>query len=102
MNHNILSGGNCSICGVYFSNSMRLSNHEYKCQADFYKRHTCIICKRKRYERNMKKVLMSSWACKDEYHFQVCCDNKDIKIAEHIKEELKKLKHLKIQHIVGK
>ncbi|WP_321777786.1 hypothetical protein [Sulfurimonas sp.] len=68
----------------------------------FYKRHTCIICKRKRYEYYMKSVLKSSWACKDKYHFQYCCDNKEIEIAENIRQELKKLKFIKIQHIIGK
>jgi len=71
-------------------------------ESNFYKRHTCIICKRKRYEHNMKQVLFNSWACKDKYHFQVCCDNSEIRIAEKIREDLKKLKHIKIQHITGK
>jgi hypothetical protein len=69
---------------------------------DFYNRHTCIICKRKRYERYMKRVLINSWVCTDKYHLQYCCDNKEIRIAEKIKEELKKLNHIKIQHIIGK
>ena len=69
---------------------------------NFYKRHTCIICKRKRYEIYMKSVLSSSWVCKDEYHFQVCSDNEELRIAERIREDLKKMKFIKIQHIVGK
>ncbi len=69
---------------------------------DFYKRHTCVICGRKRYERNMRKILNSSWVCTDKYHLEVCCDNKEIRIAEKIREQLKELKHINIRHIVGK
>ena len=99
---NTLEGGNCPICDSYFSNSMRLSNHYYKCLIEFNKRHTCVICNRKRYERYMKPILTSSWACKDEYYFQHCCDNEEIRIAENILKDLKKLKHIKLQHIVGR
>ena len=81
---------------------MKLYNHELECKNKFYKRHTCIICNRKRYERYMKPVLYSSWVCTDEYYLQFCCDNKEIKIAENIKKDLEKLKHIKLQHIVGK
>ena len=98
----LLDGGDCSICGKYFSNSMRLSNHENKCFQSFTKRHTCIICNRKRYERYMKPVLQSSWACKDEYHFQVCCDNNEILVSERIIKDLKKFKYINMRHIVGK
>jgi len=102
MNNNTLLGGDCQFCGKYFSNSLKLYNHEIECFQKFTKRHTCIICNRKRYERYMKKVLVSSWVCTDEYHFQFCSDNEEIKIATHIQLELKKLKHIKIQHILGK
>ena len=67
-----------------------------------HNRHTCIICKRKRNEIFMKKVLSSSWVCTDAYYFKVCSDNEEIRIAEKIRDDLKKLKFIKIQHIVGK
>lgn len=71
----------------------------YKLDDNFYKRHTCIICKRKRYERNMTKVLVDSWACKDTYYFKYCCDNEEIRIAENMLIDFKKFKHVKIKHL---
>jgi hypothetical protein len=68
---------------------------------NIYKRHTCIICKRKRYELYMKQVLFSSWACKDKYYFQVCSSHSEIRLAEKIREDLKKLKIINIKHIVS-
>ena len=71
------------------------------------KRHTCIICKRKRNEFYMKKVLINSWACNDTYssyrgfNFSPCCDNKEIRIAENIIGELKEFKYLNVRHISG-
>ena len=67
-----------------------------------YKRHTCIICGRKRYEHYMKPVLSSSWACKDKYYFQYCCEHEEIKQAQEIIDMLKKFKHIKRLHIFGK
>lgn len=97
-----LSGGNCIYCGVKFSNSLRLSNHEAKCFIEFNKRHTCIICKRKRYERNMKNVFGSSWACTDKYYFQTCYVHNDIYLAKKIIEDIKKLTVLSYAHIKNK
>ncbi len=88
--------------GVDYNEHMSDSSLEFLNEFDFTRRHTCIICNRKRYERYMKPVLHSSWACKDEYHFQVCCDNKEIRIAEKIIEDIKRFKHINIRHIVGK
>ena len=88
--------------GVDYDEYMSDSSLEFLKKENFYKRHTCIICGRKRYEFHMKKVLVSSWVCTDKYHFQVCSDNEEIRVAEKISEDLKKLKHIKIQHILGK
>ena len=66
---------------------------------DMYKRHTCVICGRKRYEYFMKSVLRNSWACKDKYHLQVCCDNEEIRIAEKIIEQISNFKFIKKNHI---
>jgi hypothetical protein len=65
-----------------------------------YTRHVCIICGRKRYEHSMKKVLGNSWVCTDKYHFQFCCDHEDIRIAEKISNDLKKLKILTSRYII--
>ena len=61
------------------------------------KRHTCIICKKKRYENRMTKVLTTSWACNDK-----CIDHKDIEIAIKIKILYRQLKVLNRQHIFAK
>ena len=63
------------------------------------KRHTCIICKRKRNEIYMKNVFKSSWACKDSYHFSVCSDHTDIRVIIKIFDLLKTLKHLNVKHL---
>lgn len=63
------------------------------------KRHTCIICKRKRNETNMKKVFHSSWACTDKYYFQYCCDNKEIYEAIAIIKKLKTFKFINLKHL---
>jgi hypothetical protein len=47
----------------------------------------------------MKNVLCNSWACKDEYHFQVCCDNEEIRIAEKIIEQISNFKFINKNHI---
>jgi hypothetical protein len=63
------------------------------------KRHTCIICGRKRYESKMKPVLTSSWVCcTDKYN---CCDDIEIVSAENILSDLKKLRKINIKHIIG-
>ena len=43
------------------------------------KRHTCVICKKKRIEIKMSKVFLHSWAC--NYN---CVNNKEIIEAEQI------------------
>lgn len=87
---------------VDYDEHMSDSSLESLKESDFYKRHTCIICKRKRYERYMKPILFSSWVCKDEYYLQVCSDTEEIRIAERIREDLKKMRFIKVQHIIGK
>lgn len=64
------------------------------------KRHTCIICKRKRYEHNMKKVLINSWACIDKYYFQYCIDNKEIIETQKFINLLKTFKFIKKTHLL--
>lgn len=66
------------------------------------KRHTCIICKRKRYEMYMKNVFYNSWACKDKYFFQYCCDNKEIHEAKIIIDKLKTFKYISLSHLSRK
>lgn len=62
-------------------------------------RHTCIICKRKRYTEKMKKVFLNSWVCEDS---KECSAHSDIEIAKKIIELYKKLKKLNKMHIFGK
>jgi hypothetical protein len=64
------------------------------------RRHTCIICKKKRYESKMKKVLVNSWACRylERNMNSYCYEHKEIKIGEKILEDLKKFKIIKIKH----
>ena len=69
------------------------------------KRHTCIICGKKRYEHNMENVFKSSWACtKNDFQFILssCVDNKEINVAKRIIEDFKKLKLIKTQHVTGR
>ena len=67
------------------------------------KRHTCIICGRKRYELYMKKVLVSSWACTDGiYHFSnPCAYHQEILEAQEIIEKISSFKYITIKHLVG-
>jgi len=67
-----------------------------------YKRHTCIICKRKRYEIFMKEILVSSWVCTDEYKHKFCSDNEEIKIAVEFKKKFDKFKYINVRHLVGR
>lgn len=62
------------------------------------KRHTCIICGRKRYERNMKNVFLNSWACHDIYSYKPCSGHPEIVKAIKILETLKNFKHIKLRH----
>lgn len=61
------------------------------------KRHTCIICGKKRYSRFMKMVLVSSWVCNDSK----CLQHHDIKLSEKIRSDIQKLKKVNIKHIIG-
>ena len=61
-------------------------------------RHTCVICKKKRYERYMTKVLVSSWACKDGSFFGNCCDHNEIIKGQEILDALSKFKKIKLKH----
>ena len=66
------------------------------------KRHTCIICKSKRYEINMNNVFGNSWACvKPRYYFSdsTCFYHGDIKLFIKIIEDVKKLKILKLSYL---
>lgn len=63
------------------------------------KRHTCIICKAKRYSKNMKPCLVSSWVCCTDKHY--CCDDVEIVAAENILSDLRKLKKINVKHILG-
>ena len=48
------------------------------------KRHTCIICKRKRNESYMVNVFSSSWACEKSKYFGNCYCHSDIYIMKKI------------------
>ncbi len=61
------------------------------------KRHTCVICKKKRYEDRMKKVFISSWVC-----LNTCENNEDIKTGKKIKELISQLKKINIKHLTGR
>lgn len=67
------------------------------------KRHTCIICKKKRNQSKMNKVFKNSWACKDPlYYFSSmpsCSEHTDIVKVKKIIEDLEKLEILTINHI---
>ena len=67
-------------------------------------RHSCIVCGKKRYQRYMKKVLHSSWACSSGYWFQTsyCYEHPEILKAENILNEIKDFKFIKKQHLFGK
>ena len=65
------------------------------------KRHTCIICGRKRYERSMKKVFLHSWACSDKHSFnRYCYEDEDIKLAIKILDDISKIKNPVIKNII--
>jgi len=62
------------------------------------KRHTCIICKKKRYEDKMSKIFeIGGWACKDK-----CEEHKDIEIGINIIMLHKKLKKINYRYLFGK
>jgi len=50
-------------------------------------RHTCIVCKRKRYSKNMISVIRKSWACADTD----CFLNENIEIGKKILSLYEKL-----------
>ena len=61
-------------------------------------RHTCVICKKKRYEKKMTKVLVSSWACNCTSFFKNCCDDEEIIIGTEIINKILKLKKIGLKH----
>jgi len=66
------------------------------------KRHTCIICGKKRIELKMKNVFGSCWVCTtNDFMFvtETCSDSKEILIALRIIEDTKKLKNINLKHI---
>jgi len=68
------------------------------------KRHTCIICGRKRYQVFMKNVFSNSWACEksdSKFYFTPCYCHSDIILAQKILLDLKKLKILTNKHLLG-
>ena len=50
----------------------------------YEKRHTCIICKRKRNESRMINVFSNSWACEKYKHLGNCYCHSDIYIMKKI------------------
>ncbi len=66
------------------------------------KRHTCIICGRKRYEKSMRKIFLNSWACSDT-KFNIhsyCYEHPDIKLAKKILEDISKIEIYTIKNII--
>lgn len=63
------------------------------------KRHTCIICKRKRYFDRMERAFLNSYVCSDNL---VCRENEEIKIAKEIIGLSNKLKKVNKVHLFGK
>lgn len=61
------------------------------------KRHTCVICGKKRYEDRMKKVFIQSWAC-----ISSCYGHNDVIIGEKMLSLEKELKVLKRNKIWGR
>lgn len=62
-------------------------------------RHTCIICKKKRYADRMEKVFLNSYVCNDKIE---CKENEEIKISKEIIGLYKKLKIVNRSHLFGK
>ncbi len=58
------------------------------------KRHTCVICKKKRIEIKMSKVFLQSWACNYK-----CVENREIIEAEQILFMISKWKKLSLKHL---
>lgn len=68
------------------------------------KRHTCIICGKKRFEYRMSNVFGNSWACRvNDSHFIsfTCVDHSDISYSRRILSDLKKLQCINIKHLVA-
>lgn len=62
-------------------------------------RHTCIICKRKRYANKMEKAFLNSYVCNDNLE---CKQNKEIEIGKQIIVLYGKLKKINKMHLFGK
>lgn len=59
-------------------------------------RHTCVICKTKRYEYSMQRVFGSSWACSSP---RSCFKHPDILIILKITKDINKLQILNLSHL---
>ena len=65
------------------------------------KRHTCIICKKKRYEPLMLNVFGQSWACGIEgFTNPACSDHGDIETMKEIQGLSVTLKILNVRALV--
>jgi len=68
------------------------------------KRHTCVICGKKRNEYRMKNVFGNSWACTvndSRFIRTVCSDHSDFSYVNRIFRDLKKLQCINIKHIAA-
>lgn len=68
------------------------------------KRHTCVICGKKRNEHRMKNIFGNAWVCgvNDSYFSRItCADHSDIFLSIKILNDLKKLKKIRITHIAA-
>ena len=68
------------------------------------KRHTCIICKKKRYEENMKNVFLNSWACSVNIYMSyldyMCYEHNDIRLVKKILELKSQLKVVSLNNYI--
>lgn len=62
------------------------------------KRHTCVICKKKRYTGFMKKAFSHSWVCANG----ICENHKDIVAIKKIIKLYRDLEKVTKVHIFGK
>lgn len=76
-----------------------------KISKTIHKRHTCIICGRKKYEYKMENVFNNSWVCTSrnfDFSSYLCCEHPDILIAKKILNDFKKLKKIRVRHLFNK
>ena len=68
------------------------------------KRHTCIICKKKRYEVYMTNVFGNSWACSSNVWYRytgyLCVDHPDIRFVQTILTMKDRLEVLSLKNFV--